>query len=91
MDKIRPVVVMHRDFAGRNLGAVLVAPLTTTIREIPTGVRLGASHGLDRDCMASLDNLTLLTRDRLDYRLGQVDATTMVDLCRALAIAVGCD
>lgn len=91
LDKLRPVVVMHRDFAGRSLGAVLVAPLTTTIRDIPTAVRLGIAHGLDRDCMASLDNLTLLRRDRLEHRLGQLSESTMSELCRALVIAVGCN
>ncbi len=90
LDKVRPVVVMHRDFAGRSLGAVLVAPLTTTIRDIPTAVRLGTAHGLDRECMASLDNLTLLSRDRLEQRLGQLNESTMNELCRALGIAVGC-
>ncbi|MEX2624764.1 MAG: type II toxin-antitoxin system PemK/MazF family toxin [Acidimicrobiia bacterium] len=91
LDRLRPVVVMHRDFAGRNLGAVLVAPLTTTIRDIPTAVRLGPDQGLDRECIASLDNLTLLSRDRLESRQGEVDAPTMTALCRALAVALACD
>lgn len=91
LDKVRPVVVMHRDFAGRSLGAILVAPLTTTIRDIPTAVRLGIAHGLDRDCVALLDNLTLLHRDRLEHRLGQLDEATMKQMCQALAIAVGCN
>ena len=82
---------MHRDFAGRNLGAVLVAPLTTTIRDIPTAVRLGPAQGLDRECIASLDNLTLVSRDRFESRHGEVDETTMTALCRALAIALACD
>ncbi|MCA1673858.1 MAG: type II toxin-antitoxin system PemK/MazF family toxin, partial [Actinobacteria bacterium] len=70
MDKLRPAVVMHRDFAGRALNAVLVAPLTTTIRDIPTAVRLGPVDGIDRDCIAALDNLTLLRRDRFVRRIG---------------------
>lgn len=65
MDKLRPAVIMHRDFAGQALAAVLVAPLTSTVRQIPTGVLLGPGDGLDRECMASLDNLTLLDKRRL--------------------------
>lgn len=90
LDKLRPVVVMQRDFAGRHLEAVLAAPLTTTIRHIPTEVRLGPEHGLDRQCVASLDNLTLLRRSRLERRIGQLDDETMGRLCRALAVAVAC-
>jgi mRNA interferase MazF len=90
LDKLRPVVVMHRDFAGRHLGAVLAAPLTTTIRNIPTEVRLGPEHGVDRQCVASLDNLTLLSRSRFERRIGQLNEETMGHLCRALAVAVAC-
>lgn len=90
LDKLRPVVVMHRDFGGRHLDAVLAAPLTTTIRDIPTEVRLGPEHGLDRQCVASLDNLTLLRRSRLERRIGQLNDETMGHLCRALAVAVAC-
>lgn len=91
LDKLRPAVVMHRDFAGRSLNAVLVAPLTSTLRDIPTAVRLGPDDGVDRDCVASLDNLTLLRRDRFVHRIGALSASRMEDLCRALAVAVACD
>lgn len=88
MDKPRPTVVMHRDFAGRSLNAILVAPLTTTIRDIPTAVRLGPADGLDRDCVAALDGLTLLRKDRLLRRIGVLSAERMRELCDALAVAV---
>lgn len=91
MDTLRPAVVMHRDFAGRALNAVLVAPLTTTIRDIPTAVRLGPADGIDRDCIATLDNLTLLRRDRFVRRIGLLSPERMTDLCRALTTAVACD
>lgn len=91
MDKLRPAVIMHRDFAGRALNAVLVAPLTTTIRDIPTAVRLGPGDGLDRDCIAALDNLTLLRRDRLVSAVARLSAERMAELCAALATAVACD
>lgn len=91
MDKLRPAVVMHRDFAGRALGAVLVAPLTTTMRDIPTAVRLGPQDGLDRECIAAVDNVTLLTKERLVRRVGTLSSERMAELCAAVAIAVGCE
>jgi mRNA interferase MazF len=90
MDKPRPAVVMHRDFAGRSLNAVLVVPLTSTIRDIPTAVRLGPDDGIDRDCVAMLDALTLLSKDRFMRRMGLLSTERMSDLCDALAIAVAC-
>ncbi len=91
MDKPRPAVVMHRGFAGRSLSAILVAPLTTTIRDIPTAVQLGPADGVDRDCVAMLDGLTLLRRDRFVERIGSLSAERMTELCEALAVAVSCD
>lgn len=91
LDRPRPAVVMHRDFAGRKLNAILVAPLTTTIRDIPTTVRLGLEDGLDRECVASLDNLTLLRRDRFQRLIGRLSPARMDELCAALATAVACD
>ena len=91
MDKPRPVVVMHRDFAGRALNAVLVVPLTTTIRDIPTAVRLGRADGVDRDCVAALDGMTLLRKERFARRVGVLSAARMSELCAALAVAVSCD
>jgi len=82
---------MHRDFAGRSLSAILVAPLTTTIRDIPTAVRLGPDDGVDRECVAMLDGLTLLRRDRFLQRVGMLSPERMIELCEALAIAVSCD
>jgi len=90
MDKLRPAVIMHRDFAGRALNAVLVAPLTTTTRDVPTAVRLGPADGIDRECIASLDNLTLLRKDRLRVRMARLSDKRMAELCEALAVAVGC-
>lgn len=91
MDKTRPAVVMHRDFAGRTLSQILVAPLTTSIREIPTAVRLGLADGLDRECIALLDTMTLLSKDRFVRRIGLLSAERMAELCEALAIAVACE
>jgi mRNA interferase MazF len=91
LDKRRPAVIMHRDFAGRSLNAILVAPLTSTIRDIPTAVRLGPEDGVDRDCIASLDTLTLVRKERLVRRIGALTANRMTELCGALAVAVSCD
>jgi mRNA interferase MazF len=91
MDRLRPAIVMHRDFAGRSLSALLAAPLTTTIRDIPTAVRLGPADGVDRDCVAMLDGLTLLRRDHFVSRIGRLSDERMAQLCDALAIAVACE
>jgi mRNA interferase MazF len=90
LDKVRPVVVLTRDPFGRVLRSVIAAPVTTTIRNISTEVVLGASDGLRTRSVASVDNLQLVSRDRLVRRIGRVTAPSMTAICRAVAIATGC-
>lgn len=56
-DKRRPVLVVTRSEAVPVLTWIVVAPLTRTVRDIPTEVRLGEANGLTEDCVASFDNL----------------------------------
>ena len=56
-DKRRPVLVVTRSEAIAVLSWILVAPLTRTIRGIPTEIHLDEDHGVDTHCAASFDNL----------------------------------
>ena len=90
LDKVRPIVVLTRNPFGRILQSVIVAPVTTTIRGISTEVVLGPNDGLRVRSVASLDNVQLVSRDRLIRRVGRVTAPSMNAICGALAIATGC-
>jgi mRNA interferase MazF len=90
LDKIRPVVVMTRDPMGRLLNAVLVAPVTSTVRGVSTEVPVGAQDGIRRPSVANVDNLQLVARDRLVRPVGRARPSTMASLCTALSIAVDC-
>lgn len=90
LDKVRPIVVLTRDPFGRMLHSVIVAPVTTTIRGISTEVVLGSKDGLRVRSVATLDNVQLVSRDRLKRRVGRVTAPSMSAICRALAVATGC-
>jgi len=87
----RPGVVMTRQAVVGHLPSVLVAPVTTTIRDLPSEVRLGAEHGLPKTCVANLDNLSLVDVDQLGGVITHLDAETMAAMCAALAVAVGCE
>ena len=88
--KGRPGVVMTRQAVAGRLRSVLVAPLTTHIRNLPSEVPLGPEHGLSKSCVASLDNLALVDVDLLGPVITELDASTMAALCAALAAAVDC-
>lgn len=90
LDKTRPVIVLTRNPMGRYLNAVLVAPVTSTVRGVSTEVTVGPADGIRIESVANLDNTQLVARTRLQKRVGRATPETMARLCRSLAIAVAC-
>jgi mRNA interferase MazF len=89
MDKRRPVLIVTRSEAVPVLTWVVVAPVTRTVRRIPTEIPLGVEHGLDEPCVASLDNLQPIRRSFLTSRVGALGAPRPV-ICAALTAMADC-
>lgn len=89
-DKRRPVMVVTRSEAVPVLSSIVVAPVTSTVRGIPTELRLGRAEGLREPCAASFDNLRPLPRALLVERVGRISADRRRELCRALAALADC-
>lgn len=89
MDKRRPVLVVTRSEAVPVLTWVVAAPVTRTVRGIPTEIPLGSEHGLDEPCVASLDNLQPIRRAFLTSRVGALAAPRSA-ICGALAAMADC-
>lgn len=86
----RPFLVMTRTAAIPVLHSVLAAPVTRTIRNIPTELRLGPEDGMPTDCAASFDNLRVIPKSHLVDLVCRLDPMRMVDACRAVRAAVDC-
>lgn len=89
-DKLRPVLIVTRSDAVPVLTWIIVAPVTRTIRQIPTEVRLGTSHGLPDECVASFDNLQPIRRSFLTRRAGELQIEELDEICRALRALADC-
>jgi len=86
----RPVCIVTRQAAIPVLTALIVAPATTTIRDIPSEVKLGADDGMPRPCVLSFDNLTTVPKAYLTERITTLPNHRRDELCSALAVATGC-
>ena len=86
-DKRRPVLVVTRSEAVAVLSGIVVAPVTRTVRNIPTEVALGEGEGLGVECAASFDNLQRVRRSALVERIGHLGPRhgEICDSLRALA------
>jgi mRNA interferase MazF len=88
-DKRRPVVVLTRDSVLDYLGEVTVAPITSTIRDIPSEVVVGPDDGVPRRCAINLDHVQTVSKDRLGGIVATLPAARMVEVRDALLFALG--
>jgi mRNA interferase MazF len=89
-DKVRPVVILTRTAVIRHLHSVVAAPVTSTIRSIPTELPLSRAEGLLHDSVANFDNVQLVPRRWLIRRIGGLGERKLAAACDALAYAAGC-
>jgi mRNA interferase MazF len=88
--KGRPYLVLTRDEAIPVLRTVLVAPVTRTIRGIPTEVPLGSAEGLPTDCVAAMDAVLSFPKAMLHRHMGSIGPRRIGELCDALRSATDC-
>jgi mRNA interferase MazF len=87
----RPVVVLSRDAAIPRLRRVLVAPCTTTIRDLPSEVVLEPGDDpIPRRSAVNLDSVESVATSVLVERLGRLADPRLREICGALAVAVDC-
>jgi mRNA interferase MazF len=87
----RPVLVLTRDPVAARIGAVVVAALTRTRRDLVSELVLTQKDdGVPSDCVVSFDNLHTVPRESLRRHVATLSAPRMAAACRALRDAVGC-
>ena len=86
----RPFLVMTRSAAIGVLNSVIAAPVTRTVRSLPTELSLGPDDGMPADCAASFDALRVVPKANLIERVCVLDPTRMIEACAALQAAVDC-
>jgi mRNA interferase MazF len=90
-DKKRPVLILTRDSAIGILHSVTVAPITSTIRSIPTEVVLTEDDGLPNTCAANFDNLQTVPKSNIGSRIARLTAAKMQEATAAVSFALGFD
>lgn len=88
-DKRRPVLILTRDSVLEYLGEVTIAPITSTIRDVPSEVLLGPEDGLPRACAVNLDHVQTLARSRIGAIVATLPAGRLLEVRAALSFALG--
>jgi mRNA interferase MazF len=85
----RPVLLLSRNEAYAVRELVMVAPLTTRIRGIPSEVSLGDEDGVPHACVVNLDSITTIAKTGLRERLTALSAEKLKAVETALHFSLG--
>ncbi len=85
----RPVLVVTRSEVISALSGVIVAPITRTIRSIPTEIGLGVEEGLSEKCVANFDALQRVRRTALTLKIGDLGSRG-AEICQSLRAMSDC-
>ena len=88
-DKKRPVVILTRDSILDSLGEVAIAPVTSTIRAIPSEVVLTVHDGLPRNCAVNLDHVQTVAKAKVGPLVATLSQKRMIEIRTALLFALG--
>lgn len=88
--KRRPVLVVSRDEVIPVINNVVVVPVTSTLRDIPTCIRIWPDEGLDHESVATFDNLATVPKSVLTAQIGELGNGGRQKICDALAALANC-
>jgi mRNA interferase MazF len=87
-DKKRPVLILTRDSVLQYMGEVTVAPLSTTVREIPSEVFLSENDGVPRDCAINCDHIQTVSKAKLGAVITHLSPTHLNAVSKAIGFAL---
>ncbi len=87
-DKNRPVVILTRDSIIPHLGELTVAPVTSTIRDIPSEVLLDKGDGMPRACAVNCDHMQTVSKAKIGSMLTALSAARMREIRNAVVFAI---
>lgn len=89
-DKRRPVLILTRDSILPYLTGITVAPLTTTIRDIPSQVLLTPDEDhVNEECVVNLDQIQTVERRTIGNLIVQLSDHRMQEVAQAVIFALG--
>ena len=87
-DKKRPVVILTRNSVLEYLGEATVAPITTTIRDIPSEAVLTKEDGVSKDCVVNCDHLQTVSKSKLGALITTLSTEKLTQISKAVRFAL---
>ncbi|MBM3710160.1 MAG: type II toxin-antitoxin system PemK/MazF family toxin [Actinobacteria bacterium] len=87
-DKKRPVLILTRDSIIDYLNEITIAPITSTIRNIPTEVILTKNDGMLKDCAVNLDHIQTVSKSKIGKLITALSYTRMSEVRQSVLFAL---
>ena len=87
-DKKRPVLILTRDSILEYIGEVTVAPITTTIREIPSELFLSVHDGMPKDCAVNFDHIQTVSKNKIGSLITKLPPNKLYQVREAIQFAI---
>jgi mRNA interferase MazF len=87
-DKKRPVLILTRDSIIDYINEVTVAPITSTIRGIPTEILLSTTDGMKNDCAINFDHIQTVSKHKIGSLITQITVTRLFEVRNAIIFAL---
>ena len=87
-DKKQPVLILTRDSILEYLGEITIAPITSTVREIPSEIFLSKADGMPRDCAINCDHLQTVPKGKIGPLITTLTISKVIDVENAIRFAL---
>jgi len=87
-DKRRPVLILARDSVLEYLGEVTIAPITSTVRNIPSEVSLSRVDGMPRDCAINCDHIQTVSKAKIGPQIATLTPEKLKQVRKAIIFAL---
>jgi mRNA interferase MazF len=87
-DKKRPIIILTRDAILEYLGDVTVAPITSTVRDIPSEVSLSRDDGMKNDCVINCDHIQTVSKSNIGSLITTLSNNKLKDLRSAICFSL---
>ncbi len=87
-DKKRPILILTRNSVISYLGEITIAPITTTIRDIPSEVHLSMLDGMPKDCVINFDHIQTVSKNKIGSKITLLSKEKLREVGNAINFAL---
>jgi len=87
-DKKRPVVILTRNSILEYMNEVTVAPITSTVRDIPSEVFLSKQDGMNTNCAINCDHIQTVSKSKIGSVITTLSKEKLIEIKKAICFAL---